>query len=110
MIRFSFVPGEPGPYAAASYIPLFLTNNETKMATVVKHIKTGNNYILLGTGFGAFQSKKPNWLLGDLMSDTTEGQHAVACVCDEDGSMQWVDSTELAVESVDGQSIKGILS
>ena len=80
------------------------------MATVVRHIPTNKNYILLGTGFGAFQSKKPNWILGNLMSDTTEGQFAMACVCDSHGEMHWVDSTHLVVESVDGQTTSEILS
>ena len=50
------------------------------MATIVIHQRTGEKYVLLGTGFGAFQSKKPNWLLGDLMADTTEGQYTMVCV------------------------------
>lgn len=80
------------------------------MATVVKHIPTNVKYILLGTGFGAFQSKKPNWIMGNLMSDTSEGQFAMACVCDSHGEMHWVDSTHLVVESVDGQTVGDLLN
>ena len=80
------------------------------MATIVKHAINGQRYILIGTGFGAFQSKKPNWLLGDLVADTSEGQHTMACVCDKDGRMYWVDSTQIVVESVDGQSTSEILN
>jgi hypothetical protein len=75
------------------------------MATKVTHNRTGAKYILLGTGFGAFQSKKPNWLLGDLMADTTEGQYAMVCVCDKDGRIAWVESSEIVVDSVDGQDV-----
>ncbi len=78
------------------------------MATIVKHTPTGTRYILLGTGFGAFQSKKPNWLLGDLVADTTEGQYAMVCVCDKDGSIGWLESSEVVVETVDGQDVKGV--
>jgi hypothetical protein len=78
------------------------------MATIVKHTPTGTRYILLGTGFGAFQSKKPNWLLGDLVADTTEGQYAMVCVCDKDGSIGWLESSEVVVETVDGQNVKGV--
>ena len=79
------------------------------MATIVRHVDTGTRYVLLGAGFGAFQSKKPNWFLGDLMADTTEGQYAMSCVCDNSGNIYWVDSTHLQVESVDGKSAYEIL-
>ncbi len=76
------------------------------MATIVTHVRTGAKYILLGAGFGAFQSKKPNWLLGDLMADTTEGQYAMVCVCDSDRKIGWLESSEIVVDSVDGQDVK----
>ncbi len=74
-----------------------------QMATIVERVTSGKRYVLVGTGFGAFQSKKPNWLLGDLVADTTEGQHAMVCVCDGNGRLYWVESTQLTVVSVDGQ-------
>ena len=74
------------------------------MATIVIHTPTGRRYVLIGAGFGAFQSKKPNWLLGDLMADTTEGQLAMTCVCDKSGDLRWVESAQLTVISVDGVS------
>ena len=80
------------------------------MATIVNHIRSGKRYVLLGAGFGAFQSKKPNWLLGDLMADTSEGQYAMACVCDTDGRMYWIESNELTVESVDGEDPRRVLT
>lgn len=44
------------------------------------------------------------------MSDTSEGQFAMACVCDSHGEMHWVDSTHLVVESVDGQTVGDLLN
>lgn len=79
------------------------------MATIVEHVTSGKTYALIGTGFGAFQSKKPNWLLGDLMADTSEGQYAMACVCDKRGEIFWIDSTKLVVKSVDGESPENLL-
>lgn len=75
------------------------------MATMVTHTPTGTKYALLGTGFGAYQSKKPNWFFGDLMADTTEGQYAMVCVCDCNGKIGWLESSEVIVESIDGQSV-----
>ena len=77
------------------------------MATMVIHQHTGERYILLGTGFGAYQSKKPSWFFGNLMADTEEGQYAMVCVCNKDGKIGWLDSSEVVVESVDGQSVRG---
>lgn len=79
------------------------------MATIVVHEPTSRRYILIGSGFGAFQSKKPNWLLGDLMADTTEGQHAMVCVCDKNGDLRWVESSHLTVISVDGETPSELL-
>jgi len=79
------------------------------MATIVVHIKTNKRYVLIGAGFGAFQSKKPNWLLGDLMADTSEGQHAMACVCDRSGELRWVESAHLTIVAVDGKSPADLL-
>lgn len=75
------------------------------MATIVSHTRSGASYILLGTGFGAFQSKKPNWFFGDLMADTTDGQYAMVCVSDKDGQIGWLHSSEVVVVSVDGVAV-----
>ena len=80
------------------------------MATIVRHDPTNRKYVLIGSGFGAFQSKKPNWLLGDLMADTSEGQHAMTCVCDSCGDLRWVESTQLTVISIDGSSPTDLLA
>ena len=79
------------------------------MATIVRHRKTGTKFVLLGSGFGAFQSKKPNWLFGDLMADTEEGQYAMVCVCDANGKVSWVESSEVVVESVNGEPVQALL-
>lgn len=78
------------------------------MATVVKHTDSGNKYILLGSGFGAYQSKKPNWLFGNYMSDTDEGQYAMVCVCDSEGKVGWIESSNVVVETVDGQAVQSL--
>ena len=76
------------------------------MATIVKNVKTNKRYVFLGSGFGAFQSKKPNWFFGDLVADTDEGSYAMACVCDEYGQIGWLESNDVIVESIDGVSIE----
>ena len=75
------------------------------MATIVQHIETGEQYVLLGAGFGMFQSKKPNWLFGDLVADVEGAERALVCVCDSDGLIGWMDSEEVNVKSVDGKPV-----
>lgn len=79
------------------------------MATIVIHNSTNQRYVLVGAGFGAFQSKKPNWFLGDLMADTTEGHFAMTCVCDKAGNLCWIESEQLTIISVDGVSPSELL-
>lgn len=78
------------------------------MATIVKHNATGKNYCLLGTGFGAYQSKKPSMFLGNWLADVDEGQFAMACVCDSLGRVSWVQAEDITVVSVDGQDISSL--
>ena len=79
------------------------------MATIVRHKESGERFVLLGSGFGAYQSKKPNWFFGDLIADTDEGQHAMVCVCDSMGEIGWIESSAVVVESVDGQAVGSVL-
>lgn len=79
------------------------------MATIVRHKGTGEKYVLLGSGFGAYQSKKPNWFFGDLIADTDEGQYAMVCVCNLEGKIGWMESSQVVVDSVDGQPVQSLL-
>ncbi|MCY4403224.1 MAG: hypothetical protein OXD54_11660 [Candidatus Poribacteria bacterium] len=75
------------------------------MATIVRHDDTGKNYCLLGTGFGVFQSSKPNVFFGNLMADVDEGEYAMVCVCDKAGEIYWIDAAKVTVVSVDGHNV-----
>ena len=79
------------------------------MATIVRSKKNQQKFVLLGSGFGAYQSKKPNWFFGDLMADTDQGQYAMVCVCDASGRIGWLESSDVEVVSVEGQSPGSIL-
>ena len=78
------------------------------MAIMVRNIKTNARFAMLGSGFGAYQSKKPNWFFGDLMADTDEGQYAMICVCTAEGKIGWLDSSDVVVESIDGQPVESV--
>ena len=73
------------------------------MATIVRDRKTNEDYILIGSGLGMYQSKKPNWFFGNLISDTSSGKVTALCVCDKYGSVKWIKSAQVSVISVDGK-------
>lgn len=75
------------------------------MATIIKHNTTGKTYCLLGTGFGAYQSSKPNMFLGNWMADVAEGQYAMVCVCDKQGKVSWIQAENVSIVSIDGQNV-----
>jgi len=88
---------------------LEFNTRRSEMATVVRSKTDNREYVLLGTGFGAYQSKKPNWFFGDLMADTAEGEFAMVCVCDSRGTVGWLESEDVQVVSVDGQPVANII-
>jgi len=73
------------------------------MATIVRNIESSKTYVLLGSGYGMFQSKKPNWFLGNLSADTESGNVSIICACDEKGEIVWLDSQKIQVVSIDGK-------
>ena len=72
------------------------------MATIVEHIDTKKKYVLLGTGLGVYQSA-PH--LG--MKETGVEKHI--CVSNPNGGIQWLQSKEVIILSVDGKSPEEIL-
>ncbi|MEZ4887674.1 MAG: hypothetical protein R3E32_23270 [Chitinophagales bacterium] len=74
------------------------------MAIFIKNIDTSEKYILLGSGYGMFQSKKPNWFLGNLLADTENGDAKVVCACDKHGKIVWLHADKIQVVEVDGKS------
>lgn len=76
------------------------------MATIVQHNDTGKHLVLVGTGYGAFQSNGP----GDYLSKQYSGEMTVLACAFPDGKILWCDSKEVTVVEVDGQSPAAILS
>ncbi len=80
------------------------------MAIIVRYKPNGENYVLLGTGFGAYKSTRPGVFFGNLLPNEEEGQVTMVAVCNRDGSIQWTHSDELTVIGVDGDSPSALLS
>ena len=79
------------------------------MAVIVKHRETGERYVLVGTGFGAYKATKPNWFFGDLLADEQSGEMSVVAVCKADGGIGWFQSDDLLVVSIDGKALDTVL-
>jgi len=74
------------------------------MAVIVKHIESGEKYILLGTGFGAFKATRPSLFFGNLAPTEEAGQVTMVAVCNSQGQIGWVHSDELEVVEVNGRT------
>lgn len=79
------------------------------MATIVESLQDNAVYILLGAGFGAYNTLKPFGLLETLDSNKEPGQISVLAVCDFNGKVGWIRSDQVKVISVDGQSPEEVL-
>lgn len=80
------------------------------MATIVLHKPSGIHYVLLGTGYGAYQSHRPSIFGGDLFPHEHSGEIPVAAVCDEHGEIHWFLTEELQVAQIDGLPLSRVFA
>lgn len=78
------------------------------MAVIVRVKNTEKNYILLGTGYGAYKAVTPSFLGGNLFPNEEEGTLPMAAVCDNKGDIVWLNSDSLQVIEIDGVRISDI--
>ncbi|MBS4031246.1 MAG: hypothetical protein KGZ63_07500 [Clostridiales bacterium] len=78
------------------------------MATIVLHKETGKQFVLIGTGYGAFKASRPSFFGGNLFPHDEEGQMPLAAVCDKAGTIYWIYTEELKVIEIDGERIEDI--
>ncbi len=74
------------------------------MATIVQNINDGKNYVLLGSGYGAFRATAPSAFFGNLAPQTNKGELPLVLVTNASGETAWMYSNAIRVISVDGQS------
>ena len=80
------------------------------MATIVRLSEDDRRFLLVGTGYGTFESAKPHWLIGDIGYERRSQELSLVCICDASGKLYWADSDDITVESVDGVSPRDILT
>lgn len=76
------------------------------MAIIVKHKKTGEEYVLLGTGYGAFKASRPGLIGGSLFPEEEEGTYHMLAVSDFTGNIHWFEDEAFQVTEVDGIKLK----
>lgn len=78
------------------------------MTIIVKHKKSQNHYILIGTGFGIYQSARPNALLS-IFTTKEEDFFRLIAVSDRNGTIKWFESEDLTVVKIDGKKPQDLL-
>ena len=74
------------------------------MAVIVRRISEGGEFVLLGAGFGISATSRPGVFFGSLAPREDSAEVAIACVCDRRGNIGWIETDDLEVVAVDGQS------
>ena len=74
------------------------------MAIIVRYKQNGGEYVLLGTGYGAWKSTHPSIFFGSFIPTEQDGAFPLAAICDFNGKVGWVRTEDLEVVSVDGAS------
>ena len=74
------------------------------MATIVRQKDTGERFVLLGAGLGAYAGGRVEWLYGALEGEDASTVISVVAVSNPQGDIRWIPSDELTVVSVDGRS------
>lgn len=78
------------------------------MATIIKNINNGEKYFLVGTGFGAYKATRPSFFGGNLFPVEDEDTITVVAICDGNGKIHWIQSSEIEVVSIDGVHLSEI--
>lgn len=74
------------------------------MATIVRLKKTGERFLMLGSGFGVERDKRG--FFDAKPPDHVELKyHDMICCSDKSGQIGWINATELQVVEVDGKPV-----
>lgn len=80
------------------------------MTTIVRHKATGERFVLLGAGYGAYKSARPHGLLGNVAPVEEGGTVRAVLVCDAEGVLSWIESAHLETVTIDGRSPRDALA
>ncbi len=80
------------------------------MAVFVRHKESGKRFLLVGAGFGAWASARPDRILGNILPAEEKGTLPRVAICDAEGNIEWVRSDEVSVVEIDGATPADLLA
>ncbi|WBW95686.1 hypothetical protein [Oceanirhabdus sp. W0125-5] len=80
------------------------------MLTIVKQIATDKNFILIGTGYGAFKTSNPSTFRVNRLPKADEGVIPMVAVCDDNGVIKWMKTKEIKIVNINGNLPINILN
>ncbi len=72
------------------------------MATIAKLKASGMHVILVGTGYGAFESARASRIFGDFLPSFQSGRLGMVAVATKNGEVSWCPSHEIEIVEIDG--------
>lgn len=82
-------------------VRIFKAMRSELRAVTVKQVESGEKYILLGTGFGAFKATTPSLSFGNLAPPEESSHGAALAVCNGQGQMGGIHPDGFQVIEVD---------
>lgn len=79
------------------------------MAIIVRHIPSGNEYLLIGVDSGGKKGMSPPRLLRNLLAEEEGAAVEQVALCDRKGRIFWLPTGEVAVSEIDGKPPSEIL-
>ena len=80
------------------------------MAIIVHHVGLKSDFVLVGSGFGAYRSTQKLSILAGFLAEEQYGEFPAVLLCDAEGLLRWAKSTDVEVVSIDGRSPDELLA
>lgn len=71
------------------------------MAVIIEHTTTGDRYVLLGAGYGAWAAASGSRTVGRVSAPGKSGEAHMVCVSNGEGEIVWMPAREARVLEID---------
>jgi hypothetical protein len=79
------------------------------MAIIAKLKSSGVRVIVVGTGYGAFESARASRIFGDLLPTFQSGRLGMVAVATKNGELSWCPFNEIEIVEIDGVAVETLL-
>lgn len=79
------------------------------MAIIAILKASGTRVIVIGTGYGAFESARASRIFGDLLPSYQSGRLGMVAVATKNGEVGWCPSHEIEIVEIDGVAVDILL-